>query len=65
MKPTDLLTLSQAADIAGLNPGTLRVQIHNGQLEAEKRGRDWLVTRKALNDYLKNVARAGKPKPPT
>jgi excisionase family DNA binding protein len=56
-KPGDLLTLAEAAAIAGLSPTTLRVQIHNGKLEGVKRGRDWWVTRKALAAYMQNVAR--------
>lgn len=59
MSQLDLLTLPEAAVIAGLSPVTLRVQIRNQRLDAVKRGRDWMVTRKALTDYLKNVSRQG------
>jgi hypothetical protein len=51
-KPSDLLTLPEAAKIAGLRPVTLRVQVFNGRLKAEKRGRDWWVTRKELERYM-------------
>ena len=56
----DTLTLPQAAEEAGLSPGTLRVQIHNGRLEATKLGRDWVVTRAALRIYLDNRAPQGR-----
>jgi hypothetical protein len=59
-KSSDPLTLPEAAAEAGLNPGTLRVQIHNGRLEAKKIGRDWVVTRAALRDYLNNRAPQGR-----
>lgn len=51
-KPAPLLTLGEAAAIAGLSPTTLRVQIHNGQLQARKMGRDWVVTRRELERYI-------------
>ena len=55
---TDLLTLRQAAQIAGLSPVTLRGQAWSGRLEAQKVGRDWLVSRQALADYVARVKRA-------
>jgi excisionase family DNA binding protein len=50
--PSDLLTLREAAAEANLSPSTLRVQIANGRLVATKRGRDWVVHRGALEEYL-------------
>ena len=50
--PGGFLTLSQAAEIAGLSPQTLRIQAGAGRLRAEKRGRDWFTTRAWLNEYL-------------
>ena len=51
---TDLLTLAQAAELAGLHRDTLRAQVHNGRLHATKLGRDWFVTRAELDRYLAN-----------
>ncbi len=51
-KPSDLLTLPEAAKLAGLAAVTLRVQVHNGRLKAVKRGRDWWVTRRELERYM-------------
>lgn len=58
-RPSDLLTLREAADLAGLSPTTLRVQIRNRKLQASKRGRDWWVTRKELERYMEKIARGG------
>lgn len=52
----DPMTLAEAAERSGLAASTLRWQIKNGRLEATKRGRDWLVSRKDLDAYLKSVA---------
>ncbi len=56
-KPSDLLTLAEAAELAGLSPDTLRVQANRGRLKAVKRGRDWWVARKELARYMNDVAR--------
>lgn len=55
----DMLTLTQAAAIAGLQPDTLRQQIHHGRLAGHKLGRDWLVTRRELGRYMREQRRAG------
>ena len=56
-RPSDPMTLPEAAEYSGLSVNTLRIQARTGRLVATKRGRDWLVTRKAMDAYLKNVAR--------
>jgi excisionase family DNA binding protein len=45
------MTLIEAADLLGMQPGTLRQQIHNGRLRATKVGRDWHVTRHEVERY--------------
>ena len=50
--PEELLTLPEAADESGLSAATLRKQIHNEKLTAIKRGRDWMVARHTLWNYL-------------
>jgi uncharacterized protein YuzE len=47
-----LLPLSEAAEIAGLSPTTLKLQIHNGKLQAKKVGRNWVTTEAWLREYL-------------
>ena len=58
--PRDAMTPRQAAHACGLSPTTLRVQIRNGRLEASKLGRDWIVSQKALQIYLKGRAPQGR-----
>ena len=50
--PEELLTLAEAACESGLSAATLRKQIHNEKLTAIKRGRDWMVARHTLWNYL-------------
>ncbi len=45
------MTLKEAAELLGLSPTTLRVQIKNGALKAKKIGRDWWVTPKEVERY--------------
>ena len=46
-----MLTLKQAAEEVGLHVDTLRWQIHNGKLKAQKLGPMWVVTRAELDKY--------------
>ena len=52
MPSDDLLTLNQAAEVAGLSPATLRQAIARDALHATKYGTVWLVTRAELQRYL-------------
>lgn len=45
------MTLKEAAAILGILPATLRRQIANGRLQAQKRGRDWFVTAAEVERY--------------
>lgn len=49
------MTISEAARELGLSPATLRRQIDNGRLRAEKHGTQWWVTPAAVEAYRKNV----------
>lgn len=55
-----LLTLNDAAAIAKRDASTLRRQIHLKKLQATKFGRDWLVTREALDAYMKSPSYSDK-----
>jgi Helix-turn-helix domain len=50
--PAELLTLPEAASIAGLRLGTLHTQLRRGKLAGMKHGRDLYVTRGELARYL-------------
>jgi hypothetical protein len=50
----DLISLSEAAAIANMTPDHLRYLARNGLLVARKVGRDWLTTKTAVLDYIKD-----------
>lgn len=43
-RPTDLLSLPEAAEALGLSASTLRTQREKGAILATKIGRDWLIS---------------------
>lgn len=59
--PVDYLTLAEAAKESGLAPATLRLQANRQRLAAVKRGRDWLIPRHALWNYLESRGPSGRP----
>ena len=59
--PDELLSLPEAARIAGLSRRTLQNLVHQGHLQAHKlhpKARDWFVTRGELHRYLMGRRRA-------
>jgi excisionase family DNA binding protein len=59
---TNLLTVSQAAEICKRQPSSIRRAIHRGTLKAEKVGTVWIILRSDLNEYIANPPKPG-PKP--
>ena len=51
------MTLKEAAAVLGLKPDTLRKQAQRGVLRAERQGRDWYVTPKEVERYLREHKR--------
>lgn len=51
------MTLTEAAAILGVQPGTLRRQIQLGKLKAKKVGRDWHVQPKEVERYRQESQR--------
>ncbi len=49
------LSLSEAAQIAGLSRSFLRAAIETGKLKAEKRGRGWNIKRADLDSFIKKL----------
>jgi helix-turn-helix protein len=58
--PRGLLILADAAEVAGLAPVTLRLQIARGRLKGVKIGRDWWVREKDLRAYMATISRKAK-----
>jgi len=52
-----MLTLSEAARVLGIDPGTLRVQVHNGRLKARKVGPIWTVSEREVDRYRRDSLR--------
>jgi excisionase family DNA binding protein len=46
-----VLTLTEAAELIGLSPQTLYLQVRNGKLTATKKGREWLVLESEVRRY--------------
>ena len=61
----DLISLADAAQIAGFTHPHMRLLARRGQLWAVKIGRNWLTTQAAVEAYLAKDRRPGpKPKVP-
>ncbi len=50
--PTDPISLTEAAGLAGTSQQALRKACERGALEGRKIGRNWVVSLEALNGYL-------------
>lgn len=61
-EPGRELTLREAAQHSGLTAATLRVLLNAGdRLKGRKKGRDWLVSQSALDQYLASRSSSGRP----
>jgi excisionase family DNA binding protein len=59
----DWMTLVEAAEQLGVSPVTLREQAQKGRLAAVKRGRDWMTTPQAVEEYrTAHKGKVGRPK---
>jgi excisionase family DNA binding protein len=50
--PNAYITIKEASRISGLDVSGLRAYARRGRLKAVKVGRDWLTTRRWLQEYL-------------
>jgi hypothetical protein len=55
-----ILTSTEAARIAGYTADHICLLARNKRLLAEKKGRDWLIAAKSLNEYLKTEPKPGR-----
>jgi len=51
----DLIPLSEAAILAELHPDHLRKLAQKGYLRAKKIGRNWVTTRQAVAEYVRDT----------
>lgn len=63
VKP-DLLSLQQAADELGIAVTTLRHHCQRGNIPALKLGRDWVITREAVEWFREHKRPPGRPPNP-
>ena len=59
-EPDPYYSLAEAGPLFDLNPTTLRYQIQRGVLPGVKFGRNWVVHRDDLDNYLKTRSRKAK-----
>jgi len=56
----DLITLAEAVALSGLSKSHLRLLASRGAIDAQKVGRDWLTTRRAVLAYVRDVKKRSK-----
>lgn len=54
MEQEELISLSEAAAYAKMHPDHLRKLAQKGYLRARKIGRNWVTTREAVAEYLRD-----------
>ena len=52
--------MSEAASEFGFSAGHLRYLVSSGAIEARKIGRNWVTTRQAVADYLRDELKRSK-----
>ncbi len=55
----ELIPLSKAAKLSGLSPNHLRLLVGRGDIWGMKVGRNWVTTKKAVENYLSQDRRPG------
>ncbi len=53
--PNELFTTEEIAQDLRRGPRTILRLIKDGKLEARKQGRDWLITREAIQKYMNSL----------
>jgi excisionase family DNA binding protein len=57
-----MLTTTEAAEVLGVQPQTVTRHILRGMIQAEKRGRDYLIRQEEIERFKQERRRAGRPK---
>jgi len=53
------LSVTEAAEVSGFTTGWIRQLLIRGELKGVKIGRDWRVTKSALQEYIEKERRPG------
>ncbi|MEX2246938.1 MAG: helix-turn-helix domain-containing protein [Dehalococcoidia bacterium] len=56
----ELISLAEAAAVAKLHPDHLRKLAQRGALKARKIGRNWVTTRSAVLEYLRDAQKRSR-----
>lgn len=59
---SQLISVTEAAEISGFTTGYVRRLLSEGKVEGVKIGRNWVTTEEAIREYMKQERRPG-PKP--
>jgi excisionase family DNA binding protein len=60
LEDDELISLSEAAALAKLHPDHLRKLAQRGYLRARKIGRNWVTSREAVAEYLRDAERRSR-----
>lgn len=58
------LTTLEASRLAGYHPTHIRLLVRSGEVEAQKWGRDWMIQKVSLLDYLARAETKGEKRGP-
>ena len=61
-KPSDLISLQDAAKLSGMSPSHIRLLIRENEMWGLKIGRNWVTTELAVREYQARGKRRGRPK---
>jgi excisionase family DNA binding protein len=59
----EFMTTAEAAEILGLHPASISRLVKQGKIEGERFGRDWMVSKRSVEDYLKRFGDLPKHSP--
>ncbi len=58
---TDYVTTPQAAELLGMKTTSVNHLLHSGRLLGIKLGRDWLIYRSSVREYVRSKSSKGRP----
>ena len=59
--PDGYISSKEAGEIAGVTTGYIRRLLLQGRLKGKKIGRDWLVNRKSVQEFVQSPRKTGRP----
>jgi excisionase family DNA binding protein len=59
---TEWITTAKAAELAGYKPAHIRYLVKKGHITGKKFGRDWMISQKSLQSYVRKMKELGPAK---